>query len=154
MTDRAYRPVGCLTCLTCLVFWLGVIYMAWWGWGKLTHQLGQEQAVVLLDRYEVSVEFEIDGETREAGVSERSHNSALFYWYNPKNYEVLFKMVDACEPFGQAWVFTSAASSVTHRISVADQNTGQEHTYVMQKDENGDMFPIIDTERWKCDAAR
>ena len=147
MTDRAYRTVGCTIVLACLVFWTIFIFFV------VEVAFGAEPAIVL-DRYEVSVQFEIDGVTREAGVSERSHNSVLFHWFNEKNYEVLFKMVDACEPFGQVWVLISSASNITHHISVTDQHIGHEYVYVMKKDENGDMFPIIDTERWKCDAAR
>lgn len=95
------------------------------------------QTACLLDgRFRVTVEwtdFESNdgkGELMEfEGARAESNDSAFFYFFTPTNFEIGVKMVDACDPFGQFWVFTSGLTNVAFLVRVLDTGTGAERAY-------------------------
>ena len=72
-------------------------------------------------RYEVKVEFTANDETKPARVARpRTDDSGLFYFFEPNNWEMLLKVLDACEVNGHHWVFAATASDVGIRLVVRD----------------------------------
>lgn len=104
----------------------------------------------LLDRYEVSMKFKTPTDPwQDARVTESSHQSGLFYYYNPNNFETMVKMVDGCAGgYGGNWFFASSATSIKHEITVKDTVLGVTRTY-QRPDLVEGMVAIEDVE-WPC----
>ena len=83
-----------------------------------------ESATVLClheGRYEVAVEFTVNDETQSARVARpRTDDSGLFYFFEPNNWEMLLKVLDACEVNGHHWVFAATASDLELELVVRD----------------------------------
>lgn len=58
-----------------------------------------------------------------------STDSAIFWFFEPANFELLLKMVDACSFNNRFWVFYAATTNVYFRVTVYDNDTGQTRTY-------------------------
>lgn len=58
-----------------------------------------------------------------------SDDSGLFYFFNPRNWEMLIKVLDACSFDGHFWVFYSATTNVEFELTVTDTATGAEQVY-------------------------
>ena len=72
-------------------------------------------------RYEVTVDFTANGETMPAKVARpRTEDSGLFYFFEPNNWEMLFKVLDGCGVNQHHWVFAATASDVGIRLVVRD----------------------------------
>lgn len=72
-------------------------------------------------RYEVTVEFTVNGETMPAKVARpRTDDSGLFYFFEPNNWEMLLKVLDGCGVNQHHWVFAATASDVGLRLIVRD----------------------------------
>jgi len=72
-------------------------------------------------RYEVTVEFTVNGETMPAKVARpRTDDSGLFYFFEPNNWEMLLKVLDGCGFNQHHWVFAATASDVGLRLVVRD----------------------------------
>jgi hypothetical protein len=79
------------------------------------------------DRYEVTIEWEdpqgargqakvVRGGTRTIGTNE----SGTFYFFSPSNWEVLLKVLDACQHNQHHWVYAASASDVGMTLVVRD----------------------------------
>jgi hypothetical protein len=82
---------------------------------------------LLGDRFRVEVDWETQFGTEGPGhvVPFGSDSSGLFYFFNPNNWAMLFKMLDACSLSPpRFWVFFAATTNVEFTITVTDTQTG------------------------------
>ena len=96
--------------------------------GNLPHYDGTY--VELLDsRFRVSVTWEdFAGNTgRASSVPMGSTDSALFWFFEPTNFEVLVKLIDGCGFNDRYWVYLAATTNIDFTLHVRDQWT--ETTY-------------------------
>ncbi|MYB17947.1 MAG: PKD domain-containing protein, partial [Holophagales bacterium] len=85
------------------------------------------ETLCLLDsRYAVGVEWwTAGGESAEASVVHAGTNdSGLFWFLGPDNWEVLVKVLDACELNGNVWVFAASTTDLGYSIRVTDTVSG------------------------------
>jgi Fibronectin type III domain len=87
-----------------------------------------ETNLCLLDgRFKVEVDWRnFEGVTGPGMVVPfGSADSGLFYFFDADNWEMLVKMVDACNsPFDSFWVFAAATTNVEYTLRVTDTDTG------------------------------
>lgn len=85
-----------------------------------------DSACLLSGRFRVEVRWtdfshvEHDALVASAGTPD----SALFYWNDPNNWEVLIKAIDACSYNDKFWIYLAAATNVGYEISVTDTVAG------------------------------
>lgn len=76
------------------------------------------------DRFKVRAHWRTTFGTRGAGPAVQnvgSDDSGLFYFFNPDNWEVLIKVLDACNSTQpRFWVFAAATTNVEYTITVTD----------------------------------
>jgi len=58
-----------------------------------------------------------------------SQDSGVLWFFSPSNFEVMIKVLDACDFNNRYWVFYSAVTSVEFEITVTDTFTGTTKTY-------------------------
>lgn len=58
-----------------------------------------------------------------------SDRSALFWFFNATNFEMLVKVLDGCNANGNFWVFASASTNVEYTLTVTDSVAGQGRFY-------------------------
>ncbi len=85
-------------------------------------------ACLLAGRFRVEVEWtDFSSVTRDALVSSAStSDTALFYWTNAVNLELLIKGIDACSFNNKFWIYFAAATNVGYRVTVTDTHAGGE----------------------------
>jgi len=70
------------------------------------------------------------GQTGEGhAVPFGSGNSALFWFFQEDNWEMLVKVIDGCTLNDRFWVFAAATTDVEYTLSVTDTYTGVTKTY-------------------------
>jgi hypothetical protein len=85
-----------------------------------------DSACLLNGRFRVEVRWtdfshvEHDALVASAGTAD----SALFYWNDPNNWEVLIKAIDACSYNDKFWIYLAAATNVGYEITVTDTVAG------------------------------
>ena len=82
------------------------------------------------DRFRVDLvwrNFEGGGGSGQLAV--RSDDSAVFYFFDPLNWEVLVKVLDACHVNGFYWVFAAATTNLEYTLTVTDTETGAVKQY-------------------------
>lgn len=89
----------------------------------------EDDLVTLEERFEVQVRWWTDdpGEARLArpvASADPSAQSAIFSFYDPRNWELMVKVLDGCVLNGHRWVFAAAATDLGYRIEVRDIVTG------------------------------
>jgi hypothetical protein len=90
-----------------------------------------EKQVWLHDRFVVA----IDSVSNHAGdgiatpVRFGSKDSAFFWFYNDTNFEVLIKVLNACQINHHWWIFFAGTTNQAHRVLVGDTTTGQVHSF-------------------------
>ena len=62
-----------------------------------------------------------DGQVAPSG----SADSALFWFFEPSNWELLVKVIDGCDENGHFWVFSAGTTNVEHTLQVEDLLTGE-----------------------------
>lgn len=87
---------------------------------------GPNTACLLSGRFKVEIEWtDFSAVTRDAYVaSAGTSDSALFYWTNPNNWEVLIKAINACSLNNRYWIYFAAATNVGYRVTVTDTLIG------------------------------
>ena len=101
--------------------------------------------ICLLDgRYEVTIDYSTaDGDGGAARVARpRTADSGLFYFFNPGNWEVLIKVLDACDVNEHHWVFAASATDLGLEFEVRDTVTDLKKMYT--KDPGGAAPAITD----------
>lgn len=83
-------------------------------------------ACVLGGRFKIEVQWtDFQAVTRNAFVaSAGTSDTALFYWTNPNNWELLIKGINACSLNNKFWIYFAAATNVGYRVTVTDTQTG------------------------------
>jgi len=92
-----------------------------------------ENTVCLHDaRYEVRVTWlDGDGRTEAArAASSSTEDSALFWFFDPDNWEVLVKVLDGCALNDHVWVYGASTTDLGYSIRVTDTATGVEREYL------------------------
>jgi hypothetical protein len=94
---------------------------------------GSAQAPCLNTHFSVSVIFR-DPNTGVIGnataVDCPNDDSAVFWFFAPNTWELLFKIVDACAPpFHHYWAFSAATTNVFYRVNVLDVRAGVAKVY-------------------------
>ena len=82
-------------------------------------------------RYRVSVTWDDGNGHTGAGTPAAAvtDNSAVFWFFDPGNWEMLVKVLDGCAVNQRIWVFSAATTNVAYTLSVTDTFTGQVKTY-------------------------
>jgi hypothetical protein len=84
------------------------------------------------DRFKVRVHWRTRFGTRDPGnvVPFGSDDSGMFYFFNPNNWEMLLKVLNACSLSpSRFWVFAAATTNVEYTITVTDTQSQQVKTY-------------------------
>ena len=75
-------------------------------------------------RFHVTVRWRYYHETGDGQAVARTHDSGLFWFFNPTNLEMLVKVLDGCALNGHYWVFAAATTDVEYELTVRDALTG------------------------------
>lgn len=85
---------------------------------------------LLNERFEVTVQFTIDGNQQDAQVVPGSSaDSGLLWFFQASNWEVLVKLIDGCALNNHFWVFSAATTDVAYILNVRDRITDDITTY-------------------------
>ncbi|MEO8274944.1 MAG: hypothetical protein ABI639_01920 [Thermoanaerobaculia bacterium] len=86
---------------------------------------------LLKGRFEVSVTGENFSHVPFVGrtVPLASDDSAIFWFFQPANFELLIKLIDGCSLNNRFWVYYAATTNVAFRIEVYDWVTGTTKVY-------------------------
>jgi hypothetical protein len=76
-------------------------------------------------------------------------DGGLFWFFDPTNPEMLFKILDACALNQSFWVFYSATTNVGFVVNVRDTRTGRTRTYSNQ--DGTAAVPVQDTSAFACE---
>ncbi len=93
---------------------------------------GSVAEIVLLngDRFRVELFWtNFEGGSGSGQLAVRSEDSAVFYFFDPLNWEVLVKVLDACSFNGFYWVFAAATTNLEYTLTVTDTETGSVKQY-------------------------
>ncbi|MGH9442174.1 MAG: LamG domain-containing protein [Thermoanaerobaculia bacterium] len=93
---------------------------------------GSPTAPCLDGRFSVSVTWRTDdGSTGQGTAVEcASDDSAIFWFFDPANWELLVKAHNACvDPFNRWWLFSAATTNVFYRLDVLDVRAGVNKIY-------------------------
>lgn len=91
-----------------------------------------DSAAVFLqgDRFRVEVEWgDFEGQVGAGRLGERTPDSAVLYFFAPENWEMLVKVIDACDYNGHFWVFFAATTNVEFTLEVTDTASGLQKEY-------------------------
>ena len=83
---------------------------------------------------------------RPVDVDLPGESSGLFYFFDPENAEVLFKVLNGCEVNGHWWVFAAAATDLYFELTVVDRQRTTSERYVSV----GRPPPITDVAAFPC----
>jgi hypothetical protein len=94
-------------------------------------------------RFWVDVDFTA---TNTSGIGKttpaRSPDTAVLWFFNPENWEMMVKVLDACDLNNHFWIFASAATDVGFVLRVTDSLTG---TFAQYSNPNKNFpLPITD----------
>lgn len=82
-------------------------------------------------RFGVEIEWrDFQERTGRATLAEQSADSALWWFFEPSNWEVVTKVLDGCSVNGAHWVFAAAATTVHFRLEVVDYERGAQRIYI------------------------
>ncbi len=73
---------------------------------------------------------DFEGATGVASASPLTVDTGAFWFFDPGNVELLFKVVDGRTLNGRFWVYFGALSNVEYTVTVTDTATGATRTYV------------------------
>ena len=80
-------------------------------------------------RFQVALEWRADGESDLAQIVQSGDESALFWFFQPDNWESMVKVLDGCDLNGYFWVFAATSSDVGYTLTVRDLDSGLERVY-------------------------
>ena len=90
----------------------------------------RDNQVCLQDRFVVSIDWRTNSDDGIATpVRTGSGDTAIFWFFNGRNWEVMAKVINACNFNGFFWVFGGALTNQEYEIFVGDANTGQINSY-------------------------
>ncbi len=108
------------------------------------------QACLLAGRFKVSVAFKPgNGPAGSAYLTPfGSDNSAIFYFFDGSNWELLLKTLDGCGLNQHFWVFYAATTNVQFTITVEDTLKHAVRTY--SNPQGHVASPVADTSAFSC----
>ncbi len=81
-------------------------------------------------RFTVAVDWtDFEGGTGSGTLVTKSTDSALFWFFNENNWELLVKVLDGCALTNTYWVFAAATTNVQFTLTVTDTVTGAVRVY-------------------------
>ena len=82
-------------------------------------------------RYAVTMQWRTADGDSVAGrvVHEGTNDSALFWFHDPTNWEVLIKVLDGCALNDHVWVYGASTTDLGYIVRVTDTTTGVEREY-------------------------
>jgi hypothetical protein len=90
-------------------------------------------SLCLLDRIVVSARFRTGGPGTPEGVAHTvnvaNDGSGLFWFFNPDNWEIMVKAINACGVNDRYWVFSAATTNVFYRLEAFDIRAGANKIY-------------------------
>jgi hypothetical protein len=103
------------------------------------------------NRFKVEIEWERANGEHGQGKSvalDGREDSGLFWFFDPKNLEMLIKVLDRCNSsFESFWVFYAATTNVGFELTVTDTATGEVKVY---RNPTGQIaLPVHDTQAFK-----
>ena len=83
------------------------------------------------ERFEARVTWRTeDSGVQPACVSNlRTEDTAMFYFFEPNNLELMLKVLDGCSINGHFWIFFAGVTNVEMSITVTDTLTGESRVY-------------------------
>lgn len=102
---------------------------------SISCQTNDQTACSLQRRFRVAVEWQTSSTSGSARVMSfgpqraESDQSNFWWFFNPENFEMGVKMVDACSFNDSFWVFVSGLTNQAYQVTIADIETGQIRTY-------------------------
>jgi uncharacterized delta-60 repeat protein len=110
----------------------------------------QTEACLVGGRFKVAVSWkEANGQAGSGNLTSfGSDNSALFFFFDPSNYEMLIKVLNGCGVDNKYWVFYSATTNVGFTVTVTDTLHGVVKTYSNKV--NVVAPPVTDTSAFDC----
>lgn len=79
-------------------------------------------------------------------------DSALFWFFEPANWELMVKVLDGCAVNDHYWVLGAASTDVSHTLRIADSKTG---TVWENTNPGGKLTPAFaDVEAFPCDGPK
>ena len=103
-------------------------------------------------RFEVKVAWKdfSGGEGEGHVVPGSGAESGLFWFFQPANWELMVKVLDACSLSNRFWIFSAATTTVEYTLRVRDTRTGQTVEY---RNPSGQASPAVtDTGSFACSA--
>jgi hypothetical protein len=96
-------------------------------------------------RFRVELRFRRPNDQEGLGTDSglRTNDSAVLWFFNASNLEMLIKVLNACTVNNRYWVFFAATTNVEFHLTVTDTQTGQVRTYFNPLDKAA--LPIQDT---------
>ncbi len=102
-------------------------------WSKTASQCVADATTLCLGeggRFRVEVTWrDFAGGTGVGTKVTESTDSALFWFFDAANWEMLVKVIDACSFNGHYWVFAAATTNVEYTLTVTDTDTGVAAVY-------------------------
>jgi hypothetical protein len=82
-------------------------------------------------RFRTEVSYRaFDGLTGPAVLApDRSRDTSIFYFFEPDNWELMVKVLDACAINDHFWVYSSASTDVAFTMTITDTKTGAQRIY-------------------------
>ena len=109
--------------------------------GSLASTVVGEGEVVLGGRFAVEVSWrDFGGDTGVGTLVFQSEDSAVFWFFQAENWELMVKVIDGCAFNDHFWVFSAATTDVEFTLRVRDTQTDQERIYVNAL---GDAAPAV-----------
>ncbi|MEM8961376.1 MAG: hypothetical protein AAGD38_07865 [Acidobacteriota bacterium] len=82
------------------------------------------------DRFQVEVDWtDFDNNSGFGRLIDQTDDSALLYFFDPGNWEMIVKVLDACDINNHYWVYLSGATTVGFTVTVTDLNTNTVREY-------------------------
>lgn len=81
-------------------------------------------------RFQVQIDWtDFDGNSGPGNLVAQSNESAIVYFFNHENWEVLIKILDACTYNDHFWTFFAATSNVEFNVMVTDTQSNEVRQY-------------------------
>jgi hypothetical protein len=100
--------------------------------GSVASSVGSDVITLQGGRFALRVDW-VDTRNNTSGVGQevfKSNDSAVLYFFDPDNWEMLVKVLDACSFADRFWVFFAATTDVEFTLTVTDTETGAEKVYI------------------------
>ncbi|MXW02946.1 MAG: hypothetical protein F4000_16235, partial [Holophagales bacterium] len=107
-------------------------------------------AATLNSRFVTGITVTHDGSDYGGVVTDLPGDSAVLFWFfDPSNPEVLFRVVDGCSLNGHWWVFMAVLTDLPGEATVQDTATGSVKRYTLSA---GSHEGVADRTAFSCDA--